>query len=209
MGDLNKHFVLVHGACHGAWCWYKLVTLLKQLGHRVTALDLGACGVNPKQLMELISIWDYMQPLMEFMSSLPQGESVILVGHSYAGLCISIAMESFPEKISVAAFLTAYMPNLESPPGTLIQEVKKKKKATHFLIYHCIALRKDIFFMCFTFYLLFGIWKPVLQKEPCRILIGLPVFRGISKLWPGLYEDQAVLPLPIRGKIFEQIHPFN
>jgi pimeloyl-ACP methyl ester carboxylesterase len=123
-----KHFVLVHGASHGAWCWYKLVTLLKQAGHRVTALDLGASGINPKQLTEVISIWDYLQPLMGFMASLPQGETVILVGHSYAGLCISLAMESFPEKISVAVFLTAYMPSLESPPGTLIQEVKNKKK---------------------------------------------------------------------------------
>lgn len=128
MGGDVKHFVLVHGASHGAWCWYKLVTQLKQVGHRATALDLGACGVNPKQLIEVISIWDYVQPLMDFMASLPQGETVILVGHSYAGLCISLAMETFPEKISVAVFLTAYMPNFESPPGTLIQEVKKKKK---------------------------------------------------------------------------------
>jgi pimeloyl-ACP methyl ester carboxylesterase len=153
---MNKHFVLVHGACHGAWCWYKLVTLLKQLGHRVTALDLGACGVNPKQLMELISIWDYMQPLMEFMSSLPQGESVILVGHSYAGLCISIAMESFPEKISVAAFLTAYMPNLESPPGTLIQEVKKKKKSYPFPNISLYCFKKRYFLH--VFYFLSFVW---------------------------------------------------
>ena len=124
MGDDVKHFVLVHGACHGSWCWYKLVTLLKQAGHRVTALDLGACGINPKQLNEIISIWDYVQPLMDFIASLPQGETVILVGHSYSGLCISLAMESFPEKISLAVFVTAYMPNFKSPPATVMQEVK-------------------------------------------------------------------------------------
>jgi pimeloyl-ACP methyl ester carboxylesterase len=169
---MNKHFVLVHGACHGAWCWYKLVTLLKQLGHRVTALDLGACGVNPKQLMELISIWDYMQPLMEFMSSLPQGESVILVGHSYAGLCISIAMESFPEKISVAAFLTAYMPNLESPPGTLIQEVKKKKKSYPFpnILLYCFKKRYFLHVFYFLSFCL-GFGNQFFKRNPAESLL--------------------------------------
>ena len=124
MGDDVKHFVLAHGVCHGSWCWYRLIALLKQAGHRVTALDLGACGINPKQLNEITSIWDYVDPLMEFMASLPQGESVILVGHSYAGLCISLAMESFPEKVSLGVFVTAYMPDFKSPPLTLIQEVK-------------------------------------------------------------------------------------
>lgn len=124
MGDDVKHFVLVHGVCHGSWCWYRLIALLKLAGHRVTALDLGACGINPKQLNQITSIWDYVHPLMEFMASLPQGESVILVGHSYAGLCISLAMESFPEKVSLGVFVTAYMPDFKSPPLTLIQEVK-------------------------------------------------------------------------------------
>ncbi|GMN29908.1 hypothetical protein TIFTF001_002610 [Ficus carica] len=119
---MEKHFVLIHGTCHGAWCWYKLLSLLKLAGHRATALDLGATGVNPKQLNEVTSLSDYVQPLMDFMSSLPQQERVILVGHSYAGLCISLAMESFPQKISVAVFLTAYMPHHKSPPITLMQE---------------------------------------------------------------------------------------
>ncbi|CAB4317873.1 unnamed protein product [Prunus armeniaca] len=93
-----KHFVLVHGICHGAWCWYKLVTLLRHASHRVTALDLGASGINSKQLHEITSVWDYVQPLMEFMASISHEERVILVGHSYGGLPISLAMESFPQK---------------------------------------------------------------------------------------------------------------
>ena len=150
MGDDVKHFVLVHGVCHGSWCWYRLVTLLKQAGHRVTALNLGACGINPKQLNEIISIWDYVQPLMDFIASLPQGETVILVGHSYAGLCISLAMESFPQKISLAVFVTAYMPNFKSPPGTLIQEVKSS--CPQFLIFISFDCLKDMLFCLITYY---------------------------------------------------------
>lgn len=124
--ERGKHFVLVHGACHGAWCWYKLKPLLQAAGHRVTALDLGGCGVHPSRLDEIVSLSDYLQPLMDFMASLvgdDDKDRVVLVGHSFGGLGVSLAMERFPEKISVAVFITAYMPNYKHPPATLIQEV--------------------------------------------------------------------------------------
>ncbi|MCD7469841.1 hypothetical protein HAX54_009150 [Datura stramonium] len=122
---LKKHLVLVHGFCHGAWCWYKVIPLLEKSGHKVTALDLGASGVNMKQqLNEIGSVSDYVQPLMDFMISdlTNHDEKVILVGHSYGGLCISLAMEAFPHKISAAVFISAYMPNHIDPPALLIQE---------------------------------------------------------------------------------------
>ncbi|KAK9036309.1 hypothetical protein V6N11_078315 [Hibiscus sabdariffa] len=118
------HFVLVHGMCHGAWCWYKVVPLLKSAGHHVTPLDLGAAGISPKQISELDSISDYVQPLMEFMASSPEHEKAILVGHSYGGVIISLAMESFPTKVLAAVYLTAFMPNHHSPLATGVAEVK-------------------------------------------------------------------------------------
>ncbi|CAI0429584.1 unnamed protein product [Linum tenue] len=105
------HFVLVHGACHGAWCWYKVVPLLEKAGYKVTSLDLAASGIHPKQVTELRSITDYLAPLMELMSSLAgEPEKVILVGHSYGGVGISVAMEKFAEKVAVAVFVAAIMP---------------------------------------------------------------------------------------------------
>jgi len=108
--ERQKHFVLVHGACHGAWCWYKVATLLTSAGHKVTALDMAASGVHPKRVEELHAISDYFEPLMEFMTSLPPEERVILVGHSMGGLSNSVAMERFPEKISCAVFAACIMP---------------------------------------------------------------------------------------------------
>ncbi|XP_015086895.1 methylesterase 3-like isoform X1 [Solanum pennellii] len=118
----RKHFVLVHGACHGAWSWYKIMASIKTSGHNVTALDLGASGVNPKQVLEIPHLSDYFSPLMEFMASLPVDEKVILVGHSLGGFAISKAMESFPEKISVAIFVTALMPGLILDAATVFNE---------------------------------------------------------------------------------------
>lgn len=63
---------------------------------------------------------------MDFMASLvgdDDKDRVVLVGHSFGGLGVSLAMERFPEKISVAVFITAYMPNYKHPPATLIEEV--------------------------------------------------------------------------------------
>ncbi|XP_004234677.1 methyl jasmonate esterase 1 isoform X2 [Solanum lycopersicum] len=108
-GDKN-HFLLVHGACHGAWCWYKVVTILRSEGHKVSVLDMAASGINPKHVNDLNSMADYNEPLMEFMNSLPQQERVVLVGHSLGGINISLAMEKFPQKIAVAVFVTASMP---------------------------------------------------------------------------------------------------
>ncbi|KAJ1699411.1 hypothetical protein LUZ63_007923 [Rhynchospora breviuscula] len=111
----SKHFVLTHGACHGAWSWYKLSTLLQQAGHRVTAVDLAACGIHPSRLDDLSSFTDYSEPLLQTMVSIPPGEKVILVGHSFGGLSVSLAMERFPEKILVTVFAAAVMPCAEDP----------------------------------------------------------------------------------------------
>jgi hypothetical protein len=36
--------VLMHGAWHGNWCWYRIVTRLKRADNRVLAPDLAAMG---------------------------------------------------------------------------------------------------------------------------------------------------------------------
>ncbi|KAK4416245.1 Salicylic acid-binding protein 2 [Sesamum alatum] len=125
-GKKQQHFVLVHGACHGAWCWYRVVTKLRSDGHRVTALDLAAAGANPKRVEELRSISDYCQPLMEFMRGLPTDEKAVLVGHSMGGICISLAMEKFPEKIALAVFVTACMPGPDFPVSAVVQEYESQ-----------------------------------------------------------------------------------
>ncbi|KAL3530800.1 hypothetical protein ACH5RR_010122 [Cinchona calisaya] len=113
---MKKHFVLVHGSCHGAWCWYKVVAVLKSLGHNVTAVDLAASGINTtKQANEVHCISEYAQPLMEFMEGLPEDERVILVGHSLGGISTTMAMERFPRKIAVAVFVSAFMPGPDLP----------------------------------------------------------------------------------------------
>lgn len=121
--EKEKHMVLIHGGGHGAWCWYKVAALLQSSGHRVTALDMAASGIHPKQAEELNSISEYYEPLMEFLESLDAEERVILVGHSLGWIGMALAMESFPEKIAAAVFVSTLMPSPDLSLFTLSQEV--------------------------------------------------------------------------------------
>ncbi|KAL2906148.1 Methylesterase 10, partial [Bienertia sinuspersici] len=59
---------------------------------------------------------------MDLMRSIDDDKKVIIVVHSFGGIAISLAMEKFPDKISVAIYVSAYMPNWSSPPITLLLE---------------------------------------------------------------------------------------
>lgn len=102
--------MLVHGACHGSWCWYKVATLLKSAGHKVTTVDLGGNGINPKQPNQIPTLSVHLEPLLRLMASLQPEEKVILVGHSAGGVAISIAAEKFTKVVAAAVYVTATMP---------------------------------------------------------------------------------------------------
>ncbi|GAU40208.1 hypothetical protein TSUD_397350 [Trifolium subterraneum] len=118
----RKHYVLVHGACHGAWCWYKVKPLLESSGHLVTVLDLAACGTNLKKIEDVNTISEYSEPLLQLMATIPPNEKVILVGHSLGGLNIALAMEQFPEKVAVGVFLTAFVPDTEHDTSYVMEK---------------------------------------------------------------------------------------
>ncbi|KAK4778277.1 hypothetical protein SAY87_018464 [Trapa incisa] len=121
---MNHHMILVHGIGLGAWCWYRLVDRFHSScpDRLVTAIDLGGCGADPRSFDSILTVADYVQPLMDLLESLPSHKRVILIGHSYGGLPIALAAERFPEKVVAAVFLTAYMPGCSSPLGHLLQE---------------------------------------------------------------------------------------
>ncbi|KAK9145275.1 hypothetical protein Sjap_005178 [Stephania japonica] len=133
MEESRKHFVLVHGACHGAWCWYKVKPVLERAGHQVTALDLAASGINSKNHLDVRTLSEYSKPLTKFLESLPEKEKVILVGHSLGGMNIAFAAETFPDKISTAVFLTAFMPDSSHQPSYVIEKYFEKTPIEEFM----------------------------------------------------------------------------
>ncbi|CAM6108407.1 unnamed protein product [Calypogeia fissa] len=105
----TKHFVLVHGGGHGAWCWYKTIALLEESGFTATAIDLTGSGIDQTDPNKIVSLAQYTKPLFDFLEKLGENEKVILVGHNMGGASVSYAMEHHSKKISKAVFVAAAM----------------------------------------------------------------------------------------------------
>ncbi|XP_028764022.1 salicylic acid-binding protein 2-like [Neltuma alba] len=129
----KKHYVLVHGACHGAWSWYKLKPRLESAGHLVSVLDMAASGIHPAKIEDLASMSDYSEPLLKFLASLPPNEKVVLVGHSLAGLNLAVAIDRFPDKVSLAVFLAAFMPDTQHKPSYVLEQYNERMPAEEWM----------------------------------------------------------------------------
>ncbi|KDP21626.1 hypothetical protein JCGZ_03297 [Jatropha curcas] len=105
----KPHFVLVHGIGGGSWCWYKIRCLMENSGYKVSCIDLKGAGIDQADANSILSFDDYNKPLLDFMSSLPDNEQVIMVGHSAGGLSVTQASLKFAKKIRLAVYLGATM----------------------------------------------------------------------------------------------------
>ncbi|KAI4332334.1 hypothetical protein L6164_017254 [Bauhinia variegata] len=105
----TKKFVLIHGGGFGAWCWYKTVALLEEVGLLPVALDLTGSGIDLTNPNSVSTLAEYSKPLIDYLENLSGDEKVVLVGHSIGGACISYALEHYSQKISKAIFLCATM----------------------------------------------------------------------------------------------------
>jgi pimeloyl-ACP methyl ester carboxylesterase len=101
-----EHFVLVHGAWHGAWCWYKITAALEAAGHRATAIDLPSGGIDgaPAATVTLASQAARVLAVVDAADA-----PVVLVGHSAGGPVVSIVAEARPEKIAKLVYVTAFL----------------------------------------------------------------------------------------------------
>lgn len=97
-------FLLVHGSCHGAWCWRDVIPALEALGHSARAIDLPGQGADTTPVAE-ITLDLYARTILNAL----EGPTVV-VGHSMAGYPISLAAERDPGRITRLIYLCAYVP---------------------------------------------------------------------------------------------------
>ena len=99
-------FVLIHGSWHGAWCWYKVIPLLEQAGHRVIAPDLPSLGSDKTPISDVApNTW--AESICQILDA--EMEPVVLVGHSRGGMVISQVAEARPRKVKTLVYLTAFL----------------------------------------------------------------------------------------------------
>jgi pimeloyl-ACP methyl ester carboxylesterase len=105
----SVRFILVHGAWHGAWCWYKVLPRLRALGHRAEAIDLPGHGAD-RTPASRVGFEDYVARVGAALDARVDPAPAILVGHSMGGLVISAAAERWPERVSRLVYVCAVLP---------------------------------------------------------------------------------------------------
>ncbi|MBQ4827407.1 alpha/beta fold hydrolase [Leisingera sp. HS039] len=95
--------LLIHGSCHGAWCWRDVIPALEASGHSARAITLPGhgdgrdpAGVTLAETAEVIAA-----------ASTPD---TLVLGHSWGGFPISAAAEAAPENLRGLIYLCAYIP---------------------------------------------------------------------------------------------------
>ncbi len=102
-----KTFVLVHGAWHGAWCWYKLAARLRAAGHVVICPDLPGHGLDRMPTSE-VTFAAYVERITQALDA--ASEPVVLVGHSMGGAVVTQATEDRPDRVRHLVYIAAFAP---------------------------------------------------------------------------------------------------
>lgn len=95
-----RTLILVHGACHGGWCWERVTPRLEAAGLRVLAPDLPEVGPDER---DPIARWG---EIVAGLAARQEGR-VVLAGHSRGGGVISAAAEAAPEAIDGLIYVAA------------------------------------------------------------------------------------------------------
>lgn len=105
-------FILVHGACHGAWCWKDVVPALEARGHSVSALDMPGRGGG----VDGLTLDDHARTILDAYEG-----TAVLVGHSAGGLSISAAAEAAPDRVSHLIYVAALLPRDGDSLGAMMR----------------------------------------------------------------------------------------
>ena len=134
------NFVLVHGSCHGGWCWKKVTPLLTNHDHKVYTPTLTGLGERTHLLREDIDLNTHILDIIQLFEY-EDLDDVILVGHSYGGMVIGGVAEKVPKRIRRLVYLDAYIPQdnkcaFDIVPGleTIYRQRALKEKNMEWLV---------------------------------------------------------------------------
>ena len=110
----NTAIVLVHGSWHGAWCWRRMLPILRNAGVETHAVTLTGVGERAHLLSPAVGIQTHIQDVVGLIEA-EELQRVVLVGHSYAGhliTCVADRLQrSRPGLLRHLVYLDAGIPN--------------------------------------------------------------------------------------------------
>jgi pimeloyl-ACP methyl ester carboxylesterase len=110
--------LLVHGSCHGAWCWRDLLPELAARGIEARAIDLPGRGADPIPAAE-VTLEAHADAILQAVEEM--GGRAVVLGHSAAGFPITAAAMRAPDAVEGLIYLCAYLPE----PGRSLAEMRK------------------------------------------------------------------------------------
>ena len=137
MAAKKPPFVLVHGAWHGGWCWRRVAPLLRAAGHEVHMPTLSGLGDRAHLADRKIDLETHIADITGLLE-MEDLASVVLVGHSYAGMVIAGAADRAAGRIGRLVYLDAFVP----APGQCVldfwsaegrDEIERRSAASGFI----------------------------------------------------------------------------
>jgi pimeloyl-ACP methyl ester carboxylesterase len=113
-------YVLVPGACHGAWCFDGLTESLRAQGHRVLPVSLTGIAERAHLLHAGVNLRAHLlhaganleMHIADVLAELAVHEvdDAVLVGHSYGGMVITAVADRVPQQVNSLVYLDAFVP---------------------------------------------------------------------------------------------------
>lgn len=183
-------YLLIHGGAHSAWCWDRVVPLLRAADGvgQVIAVDLQAYPLQVLgKSLDQITTDDYVEGIVQLIAD-KQLHNIVLVGHSLAGITMPGVVHRLPDRIRHVIYISTSNPKpgqsvadlMAHPSSPMSREMSGKAM-------YCSDLDEET-----THWLLSN-----LREEPLRpfsepvTLCALPP--GIPSTYVLLEKDQALL----------------
>jgi pimeloyl-ACP methyl ester carboxylesterase len=126
---MAQHFVLVHGAWHGGWCWQGVADRLRAAGHSVTTPTLTGLGERSHLLSDAVTLETHVTDVVAHIEAEDLSD-VVLVGHSYGGVVITHVADRIADRLSRLIYLDAQIgANDLSIMDGLAPEIRDQRRA--------------------------------------------------------------------------------
>jgi len=119
----DKPVVLVPGACLGGWCWRDVAVHLRAAGHDTYPLTLTGLGERVHLARADVDLGTHIEDVVCVLDY-EDLHDVVLVGHSYAGIVVTGAVDRRPERIDAVV----YLDTSPLPAGTAIVDVQSPEQ---------------------------------------------------------------------------------
>ena len=103
------HYVLVHGAWHGGWCWRDVAAALRAAGHTVATPTHTGVGDRAHQGGADVTLQTHISDVIAAIEA-EELQDIVLVGHSYGGMVITGVADRLGARVRSLVYLDAFVP---------------------------------------------------------------------------------------------------